>query len=435
MIRRQHPLFRLLALGTLAAFLSACATTQLPPISASGDRFEPLPDEIELWGDSHEEEEILLDKVDLYGDEELELYLEELVGRLNPPGMAANPELEFRVRVVEDPALNAFAYPHGSLYVHTGLLARLENEDQLATVLAHEMTHVENRHMLRYRRGVQNRQLAIGAVAIAASIWAASEEIDQIGKGHWGKAATIDILSDLVIGLGLELAILASINGYGRDLELEADQGGFHKLRAAGYDLAQAPRVYEILQDDHGESSKLEVFFFGSHPNLSLRAESARTYLASHGNAAAGQPLVAPDEFKSRLLPVVLRDARLNLEAGRLAIAEEQLLRVRAGKVNPAETAFLFARLHLARAAASPEAAAGLRAEARRELDRAVALDAALGEPWLDLAELAYQDRDYRRACQAFERYLELEPEGNEDDIALAEDRLHELRGKGDTCP
>lgn len=435
MIRRQHPCFRLLTLFTLLVFLGACATTDLPPISASGERFAPLPDEIELWGDSHEEEEVLLDKVELYGDEELELYLENVVDRLNPPRMAVNPELRFRVRVIEDPALNAFAYPHGSLYVHTGLLARLENEDQLATVLAHEMTHVEHRHMLRYRRGVQNRQMAIGAIAIAASIWAASEEIDQIGKGHWGKAATIDILSDLVIGLGLELAILASINGYGRELELEADQGGFHKMRAAGYDLSQAPRVYEILQDDHGDSSKLEVFFFGSHPNLTLRATSARNYLASHGNAAPGAPLAGPEDFVRKLRPVVLKDARLNLQAGRLAIAEEELLRVRALGPNAAEISYLFARLHLARAEERPEQAAGLRSEARRELERAVELDREFGEPWLELADLAYQDRDYRRACQAYEQYLELEPEGEDENVASAEDRLRELKGSGDACP
>ena len=49
-------------------------------------------------------------------------YLERVVGRLNPEGMADNPEITYRVHVVDDPTLNAFAFPHGSLYVHTGLL-------------------------------------------------------------------------------------------------------------------------------------------------------------------------------------------------------------------------------------------------------------------------------------------------------------------------
>ena len=83
--------------------------------------------------------------------------------------MAANPAVRYRVRVIEDPTLNAFAYPHGSIYIHTGLLARMENEDELATVLGHEMTHVEDRHMLRYQRSAHNKEVGFTVAAITAS--------------------------------------------------------------------------------------------------------------------------------------------------------------------------------------------------------------------------------------------------------------------------
>lgn len=430
---RHSPLFRSIALGTLGAFLASCATTRLPPISAAGGAFVPEADEIELWADSRAEEETLLDKVDVYQDEELDRYLAAIVARLNPPGMAANPELEFEVRVIEDPSLNAFAYPHGSLYVHTGLLARMENEDQLATVLAHEMTHVENRHMLRYRRGAQNRQIAIGAVAVAASIWAASEEIHQIEHGHWGKAAGIDLLSDLVIGLGLELAILASVNGYGRELEIEADQGGFAKMRAAGYDLAQAPRVYEILQDDHGDESQLEVFFFGSHPNLSSRVDSARAWLGQNGGAAPRAPIAAGEAFARKLRPVVRDDARLNIEAGRLGHAEDELRRALALDANDPEVHYLYALLHLARRQETPERRDQLEAEALRSLEKAVELGPRESLYWGELGDLADEEGDYRRACQAFERYLDLDPGAEDADEVAA--RLDKLRTQGGRCP
>src|SRR5689334_20514083 len=126
------PIVRPIAVLTLLAFTASCATTQLPPISASGAGFKPLPDEQTLWEESREEEEQLLEKVSLYEDPLLESYLQGVVVRLTPRGMAENPEVHYRVRVVEDPTLNAFAYPHGAIYVHTGLLARIENEDQLA---------------------------------------------------------------------------------------------------------------------------------------------------------------------------------------------------------------------------------------------------------------------------------------------------------------
>lgn len=434
MIRhRRNPIFRFAALATLGAFLASCATTRLPPISASGSAFIPEPDEIELWGDSRAEEETLLDRVAVYDDPELESYLAAIVARLNPPGMAANPELELAVRVIEDPSLNAFAYPHGSLYVHTGLLARMENEDQLATVLAHEMTHVENRHMLRYRRGAQNRQIAIGAVAVAASIWAASEEIHQIEHGHWGKAAGIGVLSDLVIGLGLQLAILASVNGYGRELEVEADQGGFGKMRAAGYDLAQAPRVYEILQDDHGDGGQLEVFFFGSHPNLASRVDSARAWLGQNRDATPAGPIAEGEAFARKLRAVVRDDARLNIEAGRLGIAEDELRRAMALDVNDPEVHYLYSLLHLARRQETPERRDQLEAEALRSLERAVELGPEESLYWGELGDLADEEGDFRRACQAFERYLDLDP-GAEDALEV-EERLEKLHDSQGRCP
>lgn len=434
MIRhRRNPIFRAVALATLGAFLASCATTRLPPISASGSAFTPEPDEIELWGDSRAEEETLLDKVAVYDDPGLESYLAAIVARLNPPGMAANPELELEVRVIEDPSLNAFAYPHGSLYVHTGLLARMENEDQLATVLAHEMTHVENRHMLRYRRGAQNRQIAIGAVAVAASIWAASEEIHQLEHGHWGKAAGIGVLSDLVIGLGLQLAILAAVNGYGRELEVEADQGGFGKMRAAGYDLAQAPRVYEILQDDHGDGGQLEVFFFGSHPNLASRVDSARVWLGQNRDATPAGPIAAGEAFARKLRAVVRDDARLNIEAGRLGIAEDELRRALALDANDPEVHYLYSLVHLARRQETPERRDQLEAEALRSLERAVELGPEESLYWGELGDLADEEGDYRRACQAFERYLDLDP-GAEDAVEV-EERLEKLHDSQGRCP
>lgn len=436
MIHRRHPFFRALTLGTLAAFLGGCLTTNLPPISAVGSGFTPLADEVELWSDARAEEENLLEHVQLYDDPQLERYLDNVVAHLTPTGMAANPELQYKVRVLEDPTLNAFAYPHGNLYVHTGLLARMENEDQLATVLAHEMTHVENRHMLRYRRGVQNRQNAIFAVAIAASIWASVEEDRALSKGHWGKANEIDFIFDVVVGLGLQLALVAAVNGYGRNLEDEADQGGFVKMRNSGYELSQAPRVYEILQDGHGESSSLEVFFFGSHPNLSKRVENARLWIGNNQASSGyrdGGPIAQGTDFAQLLRPVLRDDARMNLEEGRLGIAEDELQRALALDPNDSEVHYLIALAKSARAQQAPEQEGSLRLEAKRELERAIELDASKAEYWRELGDLTYAERDYRRACQAYERFLDLDPDS--EDAGSIEDTLHGLRNNEGVCP
>ena len=304
----HSPTVRRVAIAALLllaqGLVGGCTTSRLPPVSAAGSQFQPLPDERDLWARSRAEEERLLGEVTVYDDPLLVDYLEEIVHRLNPPAMAANPEIRYRVTVIEDPTLNAFAYPHGSIFVHTGLLARMESEGELATVFGHEMSHVEGRHMLRFQRAARNRQIGLTVAAVTASVILAGEEADAYHHGHFIHGLRVGILSDLLVGLGLQLAVLAAINGYGRDLELEADQGGFAKLAAAGYDPQAAPGVYEALLEDHGEGpSPAEAFFFGSHPKLVNRLESARAWAASQ--APAGERSGAGADAAAR--PVVGR--------------------------------------------------------------------------------------------------------------------------------
>jgi beta-barrel assembly-enhancing protease len=349
-----------IAVVLLPLLLASCATSVLPPISLAGGSFEPLDDELELWEESRAEEEKLLESVQLYDDPLLESYLEDIVRDLTPPGMAANPHLRYKVRIIEDPTLNAFAYPHGSIYIHTGLMARLENEDQLATVLGHEMSHVDGRHMLRQRRSAENKEIGFAVLSVAASVVAAGAEWDAWSDGDWGRAAAIDVFSSLIVDLGLQLAFVASVNGYGRKLETEADYGAFAKLESAGYDLGKAPGLYEVLLADYGEkgeSGKFETFFFGSHPRLTERISSTRAYLVKHP-ASAEQRARDAEAFAQRLRPVIRDDAALNLEIGRLEIAEAQLDRVRSQMQDDPKVRQLSDDLRLAREEKAGAAAA-----------------------------------------------------------------------------
>lgn len=290
-----HPRARTLArpLGAALAGLLvlSCATTNLPPIRGAG--FHPTEDEVALWHESRLEEEKLRSRVWLFDDPQLHAYLGDLVADLASPAMAENEYVDYRLEVVDDAALNAFAYPHGALYVHTGLLARMENEAQLATVLAHEMSHVEQRHMLRFRRSARNKEIALLTASIATAVILEHEEWKQWKQGDWGEAELVGTLGDVVLGLGLHYAFLAAVNGYGRDLELEADRAAFAKLERAGYAPAQAPRAFELLlEGSGGDDGRVETFFFGSHPRLERRIESAREWAQSR-LAAAGAGEVA----------------------------------------------------------------------------------------------------------------------------------------------
>ncbi|HET9210392.1 MAG TPA: M48 family metalloprotease [Thermoanaerobaculia bacterium] len=414
---RRSAAFRAAVLATLLLFAVSCASTQLPPISSQGRSFAPLRDEAALWEQSREEEEKLLGQVKLYGDRELDGYLEEVVDRLNPPAMAANTAVHYKVRVIEDPTLNAFAYPHGSIYVHTGLLARMEDEDELATVLGHEMTHVENRHMLRYQRSEHNKAVGLSVAAITASVVLAVAEGNALDHGDWGKAEVLDVFGNLMVGLGLQLAFQASVNGYGRGLETEADLGGFGKLAAAGYDLQEAPKVYQALLDDQGEPhSKAEAFFFGSHPRLSERIEVTRKYVAQHPGAKVSEDhAYREDAFARHIRPVVRDDARLNIEMGRLTIAEAELRKAREWMPSDPETHYLRGRLRLAQAnGKAAEEARGLRRDAEDAFRKSIELDAKRPAPHRELGLLLRDRGDLRGACVQLQRYQKLAPDAED---------------------
>jgi hypothetical protein len=216
------------ALVTIAV---SCVTTKLPPISDAGTDFRPARAESRLWQHSRDEEREFLRHVYLYRDPPLEGYLETIVSALNPQGMASNPELTFQVRVLGDADANAWAYPHGTIYVTLGLLGAAENEHQLAAVLGHEMSHVEYRHALRHKRRVGNQRRLIRASAVAIVV------------GLMGLGASWDDVSS-VYGAGMAIASTAAAHEYGHDLEVEADRESLAKMALAAYDLREASKIF-----------------------------------------------------------------------------------------------------------------------------------------------------------------------------------------------
>jgi tetratricopeptide (TPR) repeat protein len=345
--------------------------------------------------------------------------------------MAANEEVRYRVRVILDPTLNAFAYPHGSLYVHTGILARMENEDQLATVLGHEMTHVENRHMVRQQRAARNRAVGLTIAAVGALVLLEIAEIDALDDGHWLAAAHIDFFGQVIVDLGLQLAYVAAVNGYGRQLETEADVGAFAKLEAAGYDLREAPVVYEKLYEERGDTRRAEAFFFGSHPRLKERIADSRQYLSGRPAPAVAAGARDRTIFERRIRPVVREDARLNLEAGRLALAEDELARVRIWFPDDPELPWLEARLWIRQSVeeGDPERKRELRARAAEALHGLIRRDVDRPGPHRELGLLLYEDGDGKGACRELKHYLELDPDA--EDAVKIDEYLAELRQDG----
>jgi predicted Zn-dependent protease len=400
-------------------------------MGAQGKPFQLATDERQLWQQAEKEEEKLEKSGRLYDDPLLEEYLGRVGDRLLPPEVKDAGNVGFHFRVFKDPTLNAFAMPNGRIYLHTGLLARLENEAQLAAIIAHETTHVTHRHALKFNRDAQNKALAFTLVGIAASIGVAVLAGDQASKGNTVTAAVLSQTANVMLGLGLQLALLASVNGFGRDLEDEADQEGMDRLVKAGYDPREAPKVFQLLRKEYDDQGRLENFFFGSHPRLTERIESTTRLLRSRYAAQAADPNLVKDgpDFQLRLRTVVRENAALDIRAGRFKLAQAQLDRVLALTPKDPMAHLYYGDLHRLQAQRSksiPDKEAQVR-EAIARYEQAAALDRTFAEPFRQLGFLYYQQREPGRAREAFEKYLALRPDAP--DAARIKEYLLELDG------
>jgi predicted Zn-dependent protease len=259
----------------------------------------------------------------------------------------------------------------------------------------------------------------------------AGEEADAWRAGDWGKAAAIDVVGELLVGLGLQLAFLAAVNGYGRDLEAEADRGGFAKLEAAGYRAEEAPKMYETLLAAAGpEHGRATTFFFASHPRLSERIDNARAWALAQPPAEP-PPAERGDLFHRRLRPVVRDNGVLHLDAGRFDEAERDLQRALDWLPADPVAHYQLGRLRLAQAdaAADDDERLARRGEAETALREAIRLDADYPPPHRQLGLVLYARGDLAAACRSFGHYLELAPAA--DDAARIEDYRRELVAQG----
>jgi len=379
-----------------------------------GKPFRPEPDERKLWSDAEKEEEKLSKLGKTYDDPLLEDYLASVAARLVPEEAQEAGAPAPRIAVFRDPTLNAFAMPNGKIYIHTGLLSRVENESQLSMILGHEMTHVTNRHALMFNRDAQNKQIWFSALAIAASLGAAVIAGQQQGKGNYTTAEVTRTISNIFVGLGLQLAFVASVNGFGRDLEREADREGMDRMVKAGYDPREAPRVFALLKDDHGDGSKLENWFFGNHPRLDERIANTQELLKTkYATMEPAESVSNNDEFAMRTRTVVRENAALDIRAGRFGLAKAQLDRVLPLAPKDPTTHLYYGDLYRLQAqrARNPYDKPLLVAQALQAYEQAAALDATFPDPFRQMGFLYYQSRKSDKAKEAFRKYLALKPD------------------------
>jgi len=150
-------------------------------------------------------------------DPEIETYLNQLGYKL--VSVSTRNQREFNFFVVNDPTINAFAMPGGNIGVHTGLLLAAQNESELASVVAHEISHVTQDHIARMV-AAQSQSYWPTMAALAVALLA-SRSNPNIASAAIASTQAYSIQSQL---------------NYSRDYEREADRLGYEMLTRGGYD-------------------------------------------------------------------------------------------------------------------------------------------------------------------------------------------------------
>ncbi len=362
----------------MICFLAAsCSTT--PPPSLEGE-LNVAEDERRLWQRAEQEQALLEGSGIIYRDPALEAYLHQIAEKLQP--LEVREKYNFRIRLLRDPYLNAFAFPNGVIYLHTGILSRLDNEAQLAALLAHEMTHCTHRHALRAFKGLKNENnLVLSLKQTVARI-----------------ASTGDLLN-----LFGNTASMAAINGYAQYFETEADVVGLQLMAKAGYDPGEALRLFEHLKQELETENLEEPFFFATHPQLQKRIENCKGFLAKLKQPVA-QGIRNKEVFLDKTYQVLLYNASLDLKAGRFRAAlrgTEKYLTIRK---DDSKAYFLVGEILRQRGDSEDEF------RAKVFYEKAIALDPSYPDPYKGIGLIYFKERDWTLAKRSFESSLALSP-------------------------
>ena len=158
-------------------------------------------------------------------------------------------DYKWEFNLVDNKAKNAFCLPGGKVVVYTGILKVAKNDDQLATVMSHEIAHALARH------GAE--RMSSGMLASGVQI------IGNILLGTTGNSQYTNAFN-VAYGAGTQYGVLMP---YGRMQESEADEIGVHLMHKAGYDMNEALNFWKNMSQGQKES----IEFLSTHPNSTTR--------------------------------------------------------------------------------------------------------------------------------------------------------------------
>lgn len=224
-----------------------------------------------------------------YRDPKVERYVAEVGSRVLEVSHLRRPGIDEQIRktpftfgVLDSPIINAMALPGGYIYITRGMLAHMNNEDQLAAVLAHEIGHVAARHAARQAWQQQVGQgLLLGGALLGQGLGLPAQDILNLGS------------------MAAQLIFLR----YSREDELEADTLGVEYSAAAGYDPRETIGLFQTLDRIHAKEGQGMPSFLSTHPDPGARIQRLRQLTAAQRGA---RPPAADRRFLNAIEGLVL---------------------------------------------------------------------------------------------------------------------------------
>jgi predicted Zn-dependent protease len=328
------------------------------------------------------EQQQIRDENRLYRNPRLSGYLNRIARRLQPPG-----SLRIQVFVLEDPRVNAFAYPDGSIYVHTGLLACLENEAQLAAVLAHEVAHCTEQHALKVFKRKAGQTVTVSAI---------NEDPDATGS-----LRRRNPLQDAE-------RPSSAFSGYCRRLELEADRVGLDLLVNAHYDPKESLAAFRRLAAGMLPEGAEEPVLRAARRLLAERLTALRKRLADAARSNRSG-MVNQARFLAHIRPVFLENAWLELKMGRLASAAVTAQKYYRLKPGDARAHFLLGEI------ARQQGGAKNSERALAHYRKSISLDPNFAEPHKASGLIHFKAGHKQLAKKHFDACLSMSPTRNDD--------------------
>jgi predicted Zn-dependent protease len=176
-----------------------------------------------------------------YEDAELARYVTALGKKLG--ALSHQPELDYSVKVLDSAVVNAFAVPGGYVYLTRGILAYINDEAELAGVVAHEIGHIASRHSAQQYSRAQIAQLGLGLGGMISETFRKYAGLAQFGVGML-------------------------FMSFSRDMERQADALGVEYSSKAGYDANHMANLFVSLERlNPGEAQSGLPGWFSTHPN------------------------------------------------------------------------------------------------------------------------------------------------------------------------